>query len=85
MVRRIHSPSELAKYLDVSPRHLTRLFRDELSTTPARHVETIRFDLAKALLDQGHTATRTASLADRRPVTHTTQLGCIARRVPVPL
>jgi transcriptional regulator GlxA family with amidase domain len=47
----------------VSPRHLTRLFHDELSTTPARYVEMIRFDMAKALLDQGHTATQTASLA----------------------
>lgn len=58
-----HSLGELAKHLNVSPRHLTRLFRDELSTTPARYVETIRFDMAKALLDQGHTATQTASLA----------------------
>ncbi|GHB72010.1 AraC family transcriptional regulator [Streptomyces viridiviolaceus] len=58
-----HSLGELAKHLNVSPRHLTRLFRDELSTTPARYVEMIRFDMAKALLDQGHTATQTASLA----------------------
>ena len=58
-----HSLGELAKHLNVSPRHLTRLFREELSTTPARYVEMIRFDMAKALLDQGHTATQTASLA----------------------
>ncbi|MFE5406958.1 GlxA family transcriptional regulator [Streptomyces sp. NPDC056580] len=58
-----HSLGELAKHLNVSARHLTRLFREELSTTPARYVESIRFDMAKALLDQGHTATRTASLA----------------------
>jgi transcriptional regulator GlxA family with amidase domain len=58
-----HSLDELAKHLNVSTRHLTRLFRDELSTTPARYVENIRFDLARALLDQGHTATRAASLA----------------------
>ncbi|MEU1616529.1 DJ-1/PfpI family protein [Streptomyces sp. NPDC005722] len=58
-----HSVGELAKHLNVSPRHLTRLFRDEMSTTPARYVETIRFDMAKALLDQGHTATQVASLA----------------------
>ncbi|MFF0221434.1 GlxA family transcriptional regulator [Streptomyces sp. NPDC004629] len=58
-----HSLGELAKHLNVSPRHLTRLFHDELSTTPARYVEMIRFGMAKALLDQGHTATRTASLA----------------------
>jgi transcriptional regulator GlxA family with amidase domain len=58
-----HSIGELAKHLNVSPRHLTRLFHDELSTTPARYVEMIRFDIAKALLDQGHNATQTASLA----------------------
>lgn len=58
-----HSPGELARHLNVSPRHLNRLFRDELSTTPARYVEQIRFDMAKALLDQGHTATKAAALA----------------------
>ncbi|MEV1199653.1 GlxA family transcriptional regulator [Microbispora rosea] len=58
-----HSLSELAKHLNVSTRHLTRLFRDELSTTPARYVENIRFDMARALLDQGHTATQAATLA----------------------
>ncbi|MET9876970.1 DJ-1/PfpI family protein [Actinacidiphila glaucinigra] len=58
-----HSVGELAKRLNLSSRHLTRLFREEMSTTPARYVEMIRFDMAKALLDQGHTATQVASLA----------------------
>lgn len=58
-----HSLGELARRLNLSPRHLTRLFREELSTTPARYVESIRFDIAKALLDQGHTATQAALLA----------------------
>ncbi|WP_308431760.1 GlxA family transcriptional regulator [Amycolatopsis acidiphila] len=58
-----HSLGALAKHLNVSTRQLTRLFRDELSTTPARYVENIRFDLARALLDQGHTATQAATLA----------------------
>ncbi|WP_277749920.1 GlxA family transcriptional regulator [Micromonospora costi] len=58
-----HSLAELAKHLNVSTRHLTRLFHDELSTTPARYVENIRFDMARALLDQGHTATQAAALA----------------------
>ncbi|WP_433378499.1 GlxA family transcriptional regulator [Actinoplanes sp. CA-142083] len=58
-----HSVGELAKHLNMSTRHLTRLFHDELSTTPARYVENIRFDLARALLDQGHNATQAASLA----------------------
>jgi transcriptional regulator GlxA family with amidase domain len=61
--RASHSLGELAKHLNVSTRHLTRLFRDELSTTPARYVESIRFDIARALLDQGHTATHAAALA----------------------
>ncbi|MFJ8938825.1 GlxA family transcriptional regulator [Streptomyces sp. NPDC102365] len=58
-----HSSNELARHLNLSSRHLTRLFREEMSTTPARYVESIRFDIAKALLDQGHTATRAAALA----------------------
>jgi transcriptional regulator GlxA family with amidase domain len=58
-----HSPGALARHLNVSTRHLTRLFHDELSTTPARYVESIRFDMARALLDQGHTATQAATLA----------------------
>ncbi|MEU7818882.1 hypothetical protein AB0B41_41725, partial [Pseudonocardia sp. NPDC049154] len=36
-----------------STRQLTRLFHDELSTTPARYVENIRFDMGRALLDVG--------------------------------
>jgi transcriptional regulator GlxA family with amidase domain len=58
-----HSLPALASHLNVSPRHLTRLFRAEMATTPARYVELIRFDLAKAMLDRGHTATQAAALA----------------------
>jgi transcriptional regulator GlxA family with amidase domain len=58
-----YSLTELAARLHVSTRHLTRLFQEELGTTPARYVESIRFDIAKALLDQGCTATEAASLA----------------------
>src|ERR1700748_646786 len=58
-----HSLGELARHLNVSTRQLTRLFRDELSTTPARYVENIRFAMARALLDQGHTATQAAIIA----------------------
>jgi transcriptional regulator GlxA family with amidase domain len=58
-----HSLAALAGHLHISPRHLTRLFREELDTTPARYVESIRFDIAKSLLDQGYTATQVASLA----------------------
>jgi transcriptional regulator GlxA family with amidase domain len=58
-----YSLGELAKHLNVSTRHLTRLFREELSTTPARYVENIRFEMARALLDQRHSATQAAAQA----------------------
>jgi transcriptional regulator GlxA family with amidase domain len=58
-----YSLRELAKHLSVSTRHLTRLFNEELSTTPARFVENIRFEMARSLLDQGHNATQAAALA----------------------
>lgn len=58
-----YSLAVLAKRLHVSTRHLTRLFRDELATSPARYVEDIRFDVASALLDHGLSATQTAALA----------------------
>ncbi|GGY79794.1 AraC family transcriptional regulator [Streptomyces olivaceoviridis] len=58
-----HSLTELAGHLHLSTRHLTELFREELGTTPARYVESIRFDIAKSLLDQGYTATQAASLS----------------------
>ncbi|WP_405550568.1 GlxA family transcriptional regulator [Streptomyces sp. NBC_01171] len=58
-----YSLTDLGARLHVSTRHLTRLFREELGTTPARFVESIRFDIAKSLLDQGYTATEAASLA----------------------
>jgi transcriptional regulator GlxA family with amidase domain len=47
----------------VSSRHLTRLFQEELNTTPAKYVELIRFDLAKAYLDTGHSVTQAAQLS----------------------
>lgn len=58
-----HSLGELARHLNVSTRHLTRIFHDELATTPARYVENIRFEMARALLDQGHNATQAAAIA----------------------
>lgn len=58
-----HTLAELAGHLNMSPRHLSRLFHEELSTTPARYVESIRFDIARSLLDQGYTATEAAERA----------------------
>ncbi|MFE9989640.1 GlxA family transcriptional regulator [Streptomyces sp. NPDC005381] len=58
-----HGLEALAARVRVSPRHLTRMFRAELDTTPMKYVELIRFDRAKALLDAGHNATEAASLS----------------------
>lgn len=58
-----HSLADLANHLNLSSRHLSRLFREELSTTPARYVQGIRLDIAKALLDQGFSATQAAERA----------------------
>ncbi|SEO67466.1 GlxA family transcriptional regulator [Actinacidiphila rubida] len=55
-----HGASTLAARAGVSPRHLARLFAAELGTTPARYVEQVRLDHAKALLDAGHGVAETA-------------------------
>ncbi|MFJ5990902.1 GlxA family transcriptional regulator [Lentzea sp. NPDC092896] len=48
-----HSAGNLAARVGVSARHLARMFVSELDTTPARFVEQVRLDHAKALLDAG--------------------------------
>jgi len=58
-----HSIPALAARANLSPRHLTRLFREELGTTPARYVDTVRFDSAKAALEGGHTVGEAAERA----------------------
>ena len=58
-----HSVPELAARASVSPRHLTRLFREELGTTPARYVEAVRFDSAKAAIEGGRTVGEAAERA----------------------
>jgi transcriptional regulator GlxA family with amidase domain len=55
-----YSLASLASLASVSARHLTRMFRDELGTTPAKYVELIRFDTARDLLDAGTSVTDTA-------------------------
>ncbi|WP_431246923.1 GlxA family transcriptional regulator [Leifsonia xyli] len=60
---RDHSLGRLAHQLHMSERHVTRLFRDELGTTPARFVLSIRLDLARALLEEGHPAGEAAERA----------------------
>ncbi|MFJ8059416.1 GlxA family transcriptional regulator [Streptomyces sp. NPDC096142] len=55
-----HSLPTMAAAVAVSPRHLTRLFRTELGTTPARWVERVRLDRAQHLLLEGHSVTSAA-------------------------
>ncbi|GAA3725472.1 transcriptional regulator GlxA family with amidase domain [Spinactinospora alkalitolerans] len=55
-----HSPHTLAKQAGLSPRHLTRLFKDQAGTTPAAYVETIRLEAARILLERGETVTAAA-------------------------
>jgi transcriptional regulator GlxA family with amidase domain len=58
-----HSVKNLAAQASVSTRQLTRLFQSELGTTPARYVEMVRIDAARAALDAGRTVADTAHLA----------------------
>ncbi|MFC9994950.1 GlxA family transcriptional regulator [Nocardia sp. NPDC127526] len=55
-----HSLSSMASRSALSVRHLTRLFREHLGTTPAAFVETVRLEAAQALLESGETATQAA-------------------------
>jgi transcriptional regulator GlxA family with amidase domain len=55
-----HSVSVLATIAAVSTRQLTRLFHDEIGTTPARYVELVRLENAQAMLQAGHTVTAAA-------------------------
>ncbi|ATY11686.1 GlxA family transcriptional regulator [Amycolatopsis sp. AA4] len=55
-----HSAAAMASRARVSARHLARLFASELDTTPAKYVEQVRLDHAKALLAAGHGVAETA-------------------------
>jgi transcriptional regulator GlxA family with amidase domain len=48
-----HTLSAMARTAGVSPRHMTRLFCEEVGTTPARYVEQVRLEAAQALLETG--------------------------------
>ncbi|MFB4296553.1 GlxA family transcriptional regulator [Actinomadura sp. NTSP31] len=58
---RPYTVQELATHARVSVRHLTRLFRAELQTSPAEYVAFVRFCLAREKLDAGHTVTAAAA------------------------
>ncbi|HET6154530.1 MAG TPA: DJ-1/PfpI family protein [Marmoricola sp.] len=55
-----HSAEAMSARVAVSPRHLRRMFHDELATTPARFVESVRIDAAKRILLDGGTVTLAA-------------------------
>ncbi|WP_443071027.1 GlxA family transcriptional regulator [Streptomyces sp. NBC_01476] len=48
-----HGLSAMARRAGISSRQVTRLFSDEVGTTPARYVERIRLEAARAMLETG--------------------------------
>lgn len=58
-----HRVKSLAARASLSTRQLTRVFQSELATTPARYVEMVRLDVAKAELEAGRTVAHAARLA----------------------
>jgi transcriptional regulator GlxA family with amidase domain len=48
-----HSLAAMARRISLSPRHVARLFRDEVGMTPARYVELIRLEAAQGMLETG--------------------------------
>ncbi|MFF0518247.1 helix-turn-helix domain-containing protein [Actinomadura nitritigenes] len=54
---------ELAAHAGVSVRHLTRLLRSELESSPAEYVAFVRFSVARDSLEAGRTVTETAGVA----------------------
>lgn len=58
-----HNVKTLAAQASLSTRQLTRLFQSELGTTPARYVEMVRIDAARAALDAGRSVADTARIA----------------------
>jgi transcriptional regulator GlxA family with amidase domain len=55
-----HSIATMAARAHVSPRHLTRLFHQELGSSPAKYVESVRVDAAMRLLHRGESVTACA-------------------------
>jgi transcriptional regulator GlxA family with amidase domain len=47
-----HSVERLAARVAMSPRHFARVFRDEVGSTPAAYVESVRVEVARRLLEQ---------------------------------
>lgn len=55
-----HTVTTMAAAAAVSSRHLGRLFREELGTTPAQWLEQLRLSTAQQLILEGHTITAAA-------------------------
>ena len=56
-----HSVISLARHVNISPRHLTRLFQDEVGMSPAEYAASVRFDLARSWLEAGCSVAQAAS------------------------
>ena len=56
-----HSVISLARHVSISPRHLTRLFQDEVGMSPAEYAASVRFDLARSWLEAGRSVAQAAS------------------------
>lgn len=56
-----HSVAELARRMELSPRHFARLFREEVGMTPAAWVESIRITAARRLLEGGQAPKQVAT------------------------
>lgn len=55
-----HTVASMAAAAAVSSRHLGRLFREEMGTTPAQWLEQLRLSTAQQLILDGHTVTAAA-------------------------
>nr|WP_323375199.1 GlxA family transcriptional regulator [Streptomyces sp. RB17] len=51
-----HTVSAISRRSGISARHVTRLFHEEVGTTPARYVEQVRLEAARVLLETGDDA-----------------------------
>lgn len=58
-----HTLTDLAHSVNMSTRQLTRLFRTELDVTPQKYVGNVRFAVARALLQAGHSVAFAAANA----------------------
>jgi len=49
-----HTLPAMSRRAGISVRHMSRLFDEEVGTTPARYVEQVRLEAAQVLLETGH-------------------------------